>query len=336
MLPFFRKHWFLLLVLLGTVIVAACPDWLGWTDHLNLTVCGAAAVFFSAWTLETRSLGKALARPWPAMWAAVISYVLLPCLGIAGGWLLPGPPDYRIGLLIVTSVPCTLVSAVIWTRMANGDDATALLITFITNCTSWLATTAWLTLAAGTGGPAPRAARLMLQLIVVLVIPVGVGQSLRVPPILRRMATEHRIPLSVAARLLTLAVMLKAAVEVRIQFGEGQPAPPLTTLIIAAITCLVIHLIALATGWWSSRALGIDRSRCIAVAFGGSQKTLPVSLILFDAYFRDYPLAVIPIVFYHFGQLIVDTFIAERMAIRSTRWHKEHKRASEESAGLLP
>jgi sodium/bile acid cotransporter 7 len=335
MLLFLRKHWFLLLVLLGTVIVGACPEWLGRMDWLKPMVCGAAAVFISAWTLETRSLGRVLARPWPAIWAVVISYGLLPALGAAGGWLLE-PADYRIGLLLVTSVPCTLVSAVIWTRMANGDDATALLITFLTNCTSWLATTAWLTLAVSHVGPALHAAPLMLTLLGVLVLPVGVGQIMRVPIVLRRIATDHRISLGVAARLLTLAVMLKAAIEVRIQLAESQPMFRLSTLIIAAIMCLAVHLVALAAGWWSSRALGIDRTRCIAVAFGGSQKSLPISLILFDAYFSNYPLAVIPIVFYHFGQLIADTFIAERLAHGSAQSQKECNEESPESASLLP
>jgi sodium/bile acid cotransporter 7 len=331
-----RKHWFLLLILIGTAIVAFCREWLGWTVWLNPTVCGLAAVFFSAWTLETRSLGAALARPWPAIWALVISYGLLPALGILGGRLLLDPPDYQMGMLLVTSVPCTLVSAVIWTRLAKGDDATALLITFLANSTSWLATTAWLTLAAGADGAVLHARPVMLTLVLVLVVPVGVGQLLRVPGLLRRIATTHHIKFSVAARLLTLAVMLKAAVEVRKSFSEDQPVPGLATLATAAIVCLAIHLIALAAGWWSSGFFRFDRPRRIAVAFGGSQKTLPISLILFDAYFPDKPLAVIPIVFYHFGQLIADTFIAERMAGNAPQRHKGNKEEIESNPTLAP
>src|SRR6266851_1706527 len=171
MLPFLRKSWFLLLILLGTLVVAFSPDWLGWTVWLDPTVCGAAAVLFSAWTLESRTLGRAFARPWPALWALVVSYGLLPMLGILGGGLL-ADPDASLGLLLVTSVPCTLTSAVIWTRLAGGDDATALLITFLSNCTSWLATTAWLTLAAGADGTALVAVPLMGKLFVILVVPV--------------------------------------------------------------------------------------------------------------------------------------------------------------------
>ncbi len=81
--------------------------------------------------------------------------------------------------------------------------------------------------------------------------------------------------------------------------------------------CVSLHLTALFAGLWSSKALGFDRPSQIAVAFACSQKTLPVALLLFETYFKDaYPLAVVPMVFYHVGQLIVDTFIAQELARR--------------------
>jgi sodium/bile acid cotransporter 7 len=56
----------------------------------------------------------------------------------------------------------------------------------------------------------------------------------------------------------------------------------------------------------------LERAEQIAVAFAGSQKTLPVGLFLFEAYYRaDYPLAVVPLLFYHAGQLLADTVIAD-------------------------
>jgi len=176
---------------------------------------------------------------------------------------------------------------------------------------------------------------MMVKLAIVLVAPVAVGQLLRVPARLRRLATQHVTAWGVAARLLTVAVMLKAAVEVRNRLDGDTAVPGPFALVLLALLCLAIHLFGLAAGLWSGRCLGFDRDSSIAVAFGGSQKTLPVSLILFDAYFQGYPLAVIPIVFYHFGQLIADTFIAERLAGRSPRRHEEHEESTEE-ATLLP
>jgi sodium/bile acid cotransporter 7 len=95
------------------------------------------------------------------------------------------------------------------------------------------------------------------------------------------------------------------------------------TLLLAAALCLGIHLTALLSGLGSSRALHFDRSSQIAVAFACSQKTLPVALYLFDRYFKEaHPLAIVPLVCYHVGQLVVDTFLAEWLAGRMARRQK--------------
>jgi predicted Na+-dependent transporter len=55
------------------------------------------------------------------------------------------------------------------------------------------------------------------------------------------------------------------------------------------------------------------------VAFAASQKTLPVGLVLYDQYFREeYPFAVMPVLAYHVGQLLVDTVFAKQWACDST------------------
>ena len=38
--------------------------------------------------------------------------------------------------------------------------------------------------------------------------------------------------------------------------------------------------------------------------------------LVFERYFPNYPLVVLPLAFYHFGQLVVDTFIADWLAHR--------------------
>jgi len=74
---------------------------------------------------------------------------------------------------------------------------------------------------------------------------------------------------------------------------------------------IALHLFALASGLATCRWLGFDRGRRIAVAFSASQKTLQVSLVLYDQYFKsDFPFAVMPLLFYHVGQLLLDTLIA--------------------------
>jgi sodium/bile acid cotransporter 7 len=315
---FLAKRWFLLAILAGALLVWRWPDALLWTSGLNPSLTGAAAIFLTALGMESRALGRSLLRPWAALWALAISFGLLPALALVLGTVLPNA-DLRIGLILIASVPCTLASAVIWTRMAGGNEATALLVVLLTNLCGCLATTAWLMLGTGLQEGGVDAGGMIGQLFLVLVVPVAAGQMLRLSPPIARAATRHKRFMGVVARLLTLTIMLKAAVEVRLRLDTESVTLDTLSLLAAAIVCLTVHLGALTIGFWSSKGLGFDRPSQIAVALAGSQKTLPVALILFDLYFTAYPLAVVPLVFFHVGQLIVDTFIADTLAWRAGR-----------------
>jgi solute carrier family 10 (sodium/bile acid cotransporter), member 7 len=159
---------------------------------------------------------------------------------------------------------------------------------------------------------------MMKDLIVVLLVPVGLGQLGRAVKPIADLATRHKIFLGVISQVLILSVIVKAAALLGERLQENS-AWETGTMCLAALLTVTVHLLALAGGFWTAAAWDFDRGMRIAVAFSSSQKTLPVALVLFDAYFRDYPLAVIPLVFYHAGQLIVDTIIADRLADQGRR-----------------
>src|SRR5207248_2195862 len=146
-----------------------------------------------------RHLLDVLKRPWPALWAFALSAAAVP---FAAWLLLPLlPTAFGIGLLISASVPCTLASALLWTRRAGGDEATVLLVIVLSTSTAWLTTTAWLTF--GTGATvAVDAVAMMLDLLLLLVLPFGLGQACRALGPLARLAVRGRRPLGVAAQLL--------------------------------------------------------------------------------------------------------------------------------------
>lgn len=312
MRAFLEKRWFLLLLVAGGLVVWLRPGWLGWVRWIDPRTAIAPALFFTAWGLPSRSLYQAVLRPAPALWATFISYGLLPALAWIASRMMPSE-DLGVGLLISASVPCTLASALLWTRFAGGNEATSLLIILLTTCTSWLATTAWLSLCIGAVVQVDSAA-MMSGLFLVLVIPVGLGQALRASPALARTAETHRTLLGVISRLLIFTIMLRAALDTLERLGREDADLGVGTLFLSAATAVTVHTLALGFGYFSSRLLRFDRGQAIAVAFSCSQKTLPVALYLFDGYFKDaYPLAVVPMVFYHVGQLVVDTFIADEM-----------------------
>ena len=310
----FLKQWFLVILLGGVCLAYFLPGWLRpVTAWLDTRVVVAVALFLMAWGLESRSLFAALMRPLPALWAVLISYGPLPALGLCAGWLLPDA-DLRIGLLVITSVPCTLASAVLWTRLGRGNEATALLVILISMATSWLATTAWLTFGSGTI-VAVNSTSMMQGLVLVLLVPVGLGQLSRSIGTLARAAERFKPFINIISRLLILCIILKATVDVSDRIGDRAASLTVGSLVLALALCLSIHVLALFLGLVSSRLLRFERANQIAVAFACSQKTLPVALYLFDTYFvATHPLAVVPLVFYHVGQLLLDTLIAERLA----------------------
>src|SRR5262245_13653642 len=121
-----------------------------------------------AWTMPTRSLAGELRRPWAALWALAISYGLVPILAWGLGRL-PLSPDLRLGLLLTASVPCTLASCVLWTRLAGGNEATALVVVLAGTSSSWLITPLLLTWTTGTQVEFP-VAEMMADLAVTLVV----------------------------------------------------------------------------------------------------------------------------------------------------------------------
>ncbi len=156
----------------------------------------------------------------------------------------------------------------------------------------------------------------MADLALTLLLPVGVGQLCQAWAPLARAAIRFKAPLGVVSQLLILLILLRAAASVGERLQQGTAAASGVALAGTVVACVGVHLAALGCGLWGGKGFGFDAPARVAVAFAGSQKTLPVALLLFERYFQaDYPLAVLSITFYHFGQLIVDTFIADALAL---------------------
>lgn len=308
------RRWFLLLLAAGLGVALLRPEWLlPLAAALPLRAVVALSLLLMAWSLEGQRLTDAVRRPGGIGLALLVSFVLLPLLALLLAPLLP-LVDLRLGLLLIACVPCTLSSAVLWTRQAGGNEALALLVVVTTNALGWLVTPLWL----GAAGPATVAldtVALMRSLVLVLVVPVVLGQALRGVPGVAPAVARHHVVNSVVARLLVAVVLISAAADAARQLDRLPTGHVLTT----AAACLGVHLGGLLLALAAGRLAGLSRGDRIAVAIAGSQKTLPVGLVVFAAHYRaDYPLAVLPLLLYHAGQLLADTVIADLLAGQTT------------------
>lgn len=310
MLPWLARRWFLLTLALGLGVALSSPQTLRpWTDRLPLRLVVALSLLLASWGLEGRLLVRALGRPASVTWGLLISFVVLPMSALALRPLLPRP-DVALGLLLMLSVPCTLSSAVLWTRQAGGDEAMALVIVVATNTLGCIITPLWLS-AAGPVAVQFDVPRMMQSLALVLLVPVAVGQLLRQLPGVAAFMGRHRVAHGTVARVLIALVLIAAAVDAASQASELTVTLVMTT----AVVCAGLHLVGMFLGVVGGLVANLTRADRIAAGIAGSQKTLPVALYLYGAYYRDeYPLAVLPLLVYHLAQLLLDTVIADRLA----------------------
>lgn len=319
MIRFLRERWFLVALVTGVTFALVWPEPLAHlTRGLPPTLVIAVALFAMAWTMPSQRFADELTAPWASLWALVLGYGFLP----SAGWLvgeLSSRPDLRVGLLLAASVPCTMASCVLWTRMAGGNEATALTTVLASTLSSWVVTPLWLRLTTGAAVDLDLG-RMMLDLALTLIVPVVAGQLLRVPRTLRAFADRRKAALGAVAQCFILAIVLKASSQAGLRIHAGAATLDLVDLVGAAALAMGLHLGTLFVGYWSSGWiatrgwLGFDRPRSIAVAFSASQKTLPVSLFLFERYYQEtFPLAIVPLLFFHVGQLLLDTLVADRL-----------------------
>lgn len=310
-ISYLLKRWFLLLMVVGIGLSLFWPQLLAWLlDPIETRPVTVILLGLSSIGLESRKLWHIIRRPWPALLAAAISFGLAPPLAyLAAHQLLPA--DYQIGLIIAGCVPCTLASATIWTRLAGGNEAVALMVTMFTNSTVFIFTASWLVLLTGQQVEFDTQAMLM-DLFFVVALPILAGQLIRRIEILGNFATENKRPISVICRLLILVIIVKSAAQAELMLAErGQSLLTDLSLLGVLLVCIGLHLVLLLIGFWCGKGLFAIED-ALAIAFSGSQKTLPVGVFLIADYYSSVPLAIVPMLFFHIGQLLVDTYVAER------------------------
>ena len=315
MLRYLARRWFLLLIMLGLYLAVKYPQAsdrclsLVQTRHI-----AAAVLLLMSLGLPTERLWSAVRRPWPALVALAVSYGVGPVVAWLAGTLLL-PLDYRAGLIVAGSVPCTLASATIWTRLAGGNEAIALFVTMLSNTLVFIFTASWLALLTGQQ-VSFDVGDMVLGLLLYVVAPIAIGQVMHNIGPIGKLAERGKRVISVLCRILILLIIVKSAVLARTGLTANTTSWSVENLCRVAVVCIGVHLLLLGLGYALSLRL-FARSDAIAVAFACSQKTLPVGAYLIADYYGAFPLAIVPLLFFHVGQLLVDTYIAEHLFYRT-------------------
>lgn len=347
MKAFLQQHWFLttlaMLIVSGMTlgVLGHGPRLQPYIDLVNPRWTTACVLLLMAFSLNSEHLWAAFRAPRPVFIACIANFIMAPLLG----WLLMPvqlTEDFRVGLMIAACVPCTTAAASVMTRKARGNDAISLLTTVATNLSCFVVTPLWLRWTTGNEANLDTR-KLMFDLVIAVLTPTIAGQLLRQPARLHDFAVRHKTPIAVVAQILIEILVLTAALRAGttihkmqsaqsespagdVSAREARVSAPTNSALLPAFfvvwgSCLAIHVSCLAVGGFFARRTGSPRGDAIAVAFAGSQKTLPIGLYIATdpKLFGDaLPFALFPMLLYHTSQLFLDTWLASRWAAKAS------------------
>ncbi|MCK4300687.1 MAG: bile acid:sodium symporter, partial [Planctomycetes bacterium] len=146
--------------------------WLG--ERSGLLV--AALMFVMGLGLSPKGILAQLRKARALGLFLLASYLLAPLVAGVAAWVFfRERPDLFTGLIIVGATATTLSSSIVWTRLAGGNDALALVMSIIGNSLQFLVTPTWLGLMLGASVKF-EVTSMMQKLLVVVLIPVLASQ----------------------------------------------------------------------------------------------------------------------------------------------------------------
>lgn len=310
----FRPDPFILALLTAAVVASFVPatgDALDVLKAMSKVAIGLLFFLYGA-RLSTAETVSGL-RNW-RLHAIILltTFVVFPLLGLATqvfeGNLLQ--PSLASGVLLLCLVPSTVQSCVVFTRIAGGNVAGAVVNASLSNLLGVFLTPLLVALlmAADASVDGDSILRIFLQILA----PFIVGQVLQ--PLIGGFIARHDNGLKRYDRSSIVLVVFVA-------FSEGAEAhvwSSLSVWSVLAVALVCAALLAVIMGWTvvSGRALGFDRADRVAMLFCGCNKSLasglPIASVLFAP--ADVALIVLPLMLYHQIQLIVCAVLAGRIA----------------------
>jgi sodium/bile acid cotransporter 7 len=258
-------------------------------------------------------------RHWRLQTAALATtYVVFPVLGLAVATVSVSAfsPDLRSGLLYLCLVPSTVQTSIVFTSMARGNVAAAVVSASVSNLVGVFLTPLLALALMNTTGHAHVTPTAVRDIAVQLLLPFLLGQLLR--PWIKGFFTQHAAQTKYADRLSVLLVVYYA-------FSQGADeglwarVSGLTIAALVAVTTGLLILV-LALTYYLGRTLGFEHADRVVIAFCGSKKSLASGLPMASVLFTGQPVALIalPLMIFHQMQLIVCATLAERWGRLST------------------
>lgn len=307
---------FLLLLVAVVVLATLLPARGAGAEVLSVATKAAIAVLFALY--GARLSGQ---QAWHGMrqWklhllVLAATFVVFPLLGLAARVLVPAvlTPELYAGLLFLCLVPSTVQSSIAFTSIARGHVSAAIVSASLSNILG-VVLTPLLVVALMPSGGAPRVdASAVLDIVLQLLLPFGVGQLLR--PWLAPWLMRHSM-LTKAVDRGSILLIVYAAFAVGMSEHIWSSVQPWRIVAVAAVSTALLGIVLSITAL-TGRLARLDRGDAIVLLFCGSKKSLasglPMALVLFPH--TTVGLIILPLMLFHQIQLFVCAVIASRLA----------------------
>lgn len=311
-----RQHWFLLsLALVFAAVVADSSGSVAFLGKMLNSLHGPDIVIFtiffiSGLIIETSQIRDGIKDARATLAALSVIVLVSPAAAFALSFFSP-EQGVLIGLFIVSVMPTTLSSGIVMTGRAGGNMAHALCVTIFSNIISIVSIpfvlSLLLPLVSQSKDLSIDRGMIMLRLCFLVLLPLITGL------LVKRFALNGHVARKVVLQninqVLVVLIVFMAASKVKNVLGGSTDGFFLIVLYTA-----VFHLVLLSASFAAAKGLAIQGSRNRSVIFMGSQKTLPLSVIIQMTYFPAFSTALLVCVVHHFVHLFIDGYLAVKLS----------------------
>lgn len=318
----FLPDWFL-----AGMVLAMLLAWLfpgpgasgGWLHPDILTKAGIALIFFLHGLLLSFGALRAGLYQWKAhLLIQGTTFLVFPLIGLAVLVASRGvvDPVLALGFFYLCALPSTVSSSVAMTAAAKGDVPVAVFNATLSSLLGVVLTPLWIGMAAEQAGEAMKLGEVILDLVLLLLLPLAVGQMLR--RWLGAFALRHKRWVSKVDRGVILLLVYTSFCD---SFAMGVwEAHDRMTLGLTLLATAALFFAVLGTMILLCRGLGVQPAQRSAVVFCGSKKSLATGVPMAHLIFAGNPqlgVILLPILLYHPLQLLVCAPLANAWARRT-------------------
>lgn len=314
-----KQFWFLLgLVLIFTAMIIDKSDALAglgiFLKNNNAPEIIIFLIFIVSGLLIDKEQIKAGIKDVKVTFLSLLVIVIIaPATALLSVWLsvwLPLDTGVVIGIFLVAVMPTTLSSGVVMTGVAGGNMAHALFITIVSNVIGIFSIPlilSWLLFFINQAKElAIDQGAIIIKLVMLVLIPLIVG--IYTKSFIFKMIHPDKKKLQIINQCLVLGIVF-------ISLASAKQVIMTKDISILYITILVtvFHLMLLGSSFFLVKIFSIKKGSYESIIFMGSQKTLPLSIMIQVTYFNEFGIALLVCVMHHIIHLMIDGSISVRM-----------------------